>query len=351
MRIKHGNRFGRNSQLFSINDPISKYLKNADGSPLYPQWQYVTIKELLNMTSGIPDYMENQDLWNVYTNNYNPGPHWTPAQLVKFATKVVCTDNPTAWATAQGIFPPGSNWFYSNTNYILAGMIITEVTGQPVEYWLHNQLIEPDKLNLTNTFYLPYSYSNNNIPARMIHGYFDEPTPGVPLLTGADLTDLDLSLGASAGDITSNMHDITQWIQAIFAQNPTLQLTAKQYQELEAPVCAGTDPTNQCTPGHPVTMGPNITTAYSLGLFVNYLPELGTFYSYEGSTWGYRFSWVLVQNPKLPKPHLLVTATFNSASSTDDSSCLVLNAIETVEGLPLANCESNTALKFYQSFK
>ncbi len=330
----------------SINDSISKYLSN-----LPVPWQNVTIKELLNMTSGIPDYGSNQTMVNEFVNNYNPGPHFTPEQEVNFAWQYQEQSCPSNNCPDDGIFSPGTNWYYSNTNYALAGMIISKVTGQPMEYEVHNQLLAPN--DLINTFYLPYSYADLsqspwypeyklfNIPNRVIHGYDMADSPLFPV--GADMTNLDMSYAGAEGDMTSNMHDVTQWIQAIFSKNATLQLTAQQYQELETPVCESAS--NNCIPGQTVTIGPNTTNGYALGLGTAYfpiagtdVPALGTIWDYEGETFGHRFLWMLIQNSKLPVPYLLITTELNSVPAGQDNIlCLALQAAETLENLPLSS--------------
>lgn len=62
-------------------------------------------------------------------------------------------------------FTPGTNFKYSNTNTIIAGMIIEKITGNAVGSEIQHRIL--DKLNLTNTIY-PYDY---RIPGSFIHGY------------------------------------------------------------------------------------------------------------------------------------------------------------------------------------
>jgi len=332
----------------NINDPISKYLSN-----LPAPWQKATIKELLNMTSGIPDYQEPSAFGDAYIPNYNPGPHWTPEQLIDITWKYQQKNCPSNNCVNEGIFPPGSNWSYSNTNYLLAGMIIRKITGQSLESELQHQVFARDKLNLSNTFYLPYSFSNlpvvyryANIPNRVIHGY-DFGDSYMP--TGADVTNVDESEAGPGGAITSNLQDMTQWFEAIFNQNSTLQLKAQQYQELETAVCESTS--YNCTPGQPVSMSPTVTDGYSLGLTTAYFPKLGIIWDYEGETFGYRFFWVLVQNPKLPIPYLLITTATNSDPSDDAVSIayLAIQAAEKLEGIPTSNAQGSSIRSFTKS--
>src|SRR3954452_3065631 len=80
----------------SIEDPLGRWL------PQYPQWRDVTIRSLLNMTSGIPDYTEQPAVLADYTAD--PHQYFTPERLVSYVVGL----------------PATSGYSYSNTNYILA---------------------------------------------------------------------------------------------------------------------------------------------------------------------------------------------------------------------------------------
>lgn len=106
-----------------LDDPISKYFVDA---PL--TWKDVTVRNLLTHTSGIPDYTEKLiDLRKDYTE----------AQLVKIFERLPLN------------FPPGQKWSYSNTGYVLLGILIHKVTGQFYGDFLHARIFAP--LGMTST--------------------------------------------------------------------------------------------------------------------------------------------------------------------------------------------------------
>jgi D-alanyl-D-alanine carboxypeptidase len=88
----------------SINDPLGKWL------PQYPAWRGITIKRLLDMTSGIPDYTDQPAFLRARADA--PDRHFSAARLVSYVAGAVT----------------GDLWNYSNTNYLLAQMIIERVT-------------------------------------------------------------------------------------------------------------------------------------------------------------------------------------------------------------------------------
>ncbi|HRW28862.1 MAG TPA: serine hydrolase domain-containing protein, partial [Emcibacteraceae bacterium] len=109
----------------SLDDPISKYL--AD---LPTDWLGVTVKQLLNHTSGIPDYEEIYT-YDVYRLRL------TPQDVIKIAN-----GRPMDFA-------PGTGWYYSNTGYYLASMIVEQVDHMPLADVLKKRIFEP--LGMTQT--------------------------------------------------------------------------------------------------------------------------------------------------------------------------------------------------------
>jgi CubicO group peptidase (beta-lactamase class C family) len=90
-----------------LGDSLAKYL------PEYPQWRNVTVRQLLNHTSGIHSYTSNRD-WATRWND-----DLTPAQIVDFVAKDTFD------------FAPATQFRYNNTGYVLLGMILDKVTGTP----------------------------------------------------------------------------------------------------------------------------------------------------------------------------------------------------------------------------
>src|SRR6478752_3398267 len=118
----------------SIDDTLGKWL------PEYPAWKDVTIKRLLNMTSGIPNYSETEWMSRAWTNE--PTRAFT---LKELADAVYPSD--------ANKLPVNNGYYYSNTNYILAAMIAEKAAGKSFSRLVHEVVIEPH--GLTSTFYEP----------------------------------------------------------------------------------------------------------------------------------------------------------------------------------------------------
>src|SRR4051812_5540478 len=116
----------------SIDDTLGKWL------PQYPQWRDVPIRRLLNMTSGIATYDQQPAFLTAYAAD--PHTYFSPERLVGYVL-----DAPTT-----------SGYSYSNTNYILAEMIIERVAGTSYQDQLYSRIIEP--LCLRDLYYRPDVY-------------------------------------------------------------------------------------------------------------------------------------------------------------------------------------------------
>lgn len=91
----------------NVDDKTAKYL---DGLPA--SWKGITVRQLLNQTSGIPNYREGLDMGALLKE-------YTAADILKMAS------------AKPLLFPPGTLFNYSNTNYHLLGMIVEKVSGKP----------------------------------------------------------------------------------------------------------------------------------------------------------------------------------------------------------------------------
>lgn len=190
----------------SLDDPIKKWLPEL---PL--SWQTLTVRQLLNQSSRIYNYTDSDDFKNqLSASDFQK--IWTSNELIHFAF-----DKPFC-----------DNWCYSNTNFVLAGMIIEAVTGDSVDHVMMTRLFKP--LQLTNTYYLP---NEKTVFSRMVHGYSKAGTfPVEP----KDITELNLSWGRTAGAIISNSHDTALWLKKLL--NGEL-LPKKQLAELMTTVPEG----------------------------------------------------------------------------------------------------------------
>lgn len=117
--------------LLNLNDTIGKWfnnVKNVKGS--------IKIQQLLNHTSGIASYTDNSDLWAAV--NTDLGKNWAMEDILPYI------GTPT--------FAPGTNWAYSNSNFLLAGIIIKQVTGKTLAEAYRSYIFTP--CNLSKTFLL-----------------------------------------------------------------------------------------------------------------------------------------------------------------------------------------------------
>ena len=154
----------------------------------------ITVRELLQQTSGLPDYddvlfTQPQDLVDKSHSYYEP------RRLLDAAF------------TRPADFPPGSKWEYSNTNYIVAGLIVEQVTERPIGEEITKRVIEP--LGLRDTYWP--GVGEQRIRGTHPHGYVAV-TPGSPWV---DVTDIDPSLGWSAGQIVSTPSDLRAFFEAL----------------------------------------------------------------------------------------------------------------------------------------
>jgi D-alanyl-D-alanine carboxypeptidase len=180
-------------------------------------------------------------------------------------------------------FAPGEGWHYSDTNYVLAGMIISAVTGHSVEEELKARFFQP--LHLNHTYYL-LSSPPDYLRPKMAHGYeLRDNNPPV------DATYLDLSMADAAGAIISSAHDTAIWFKTLLTTNTVL--SAKQRTKLMTLVDKNGQPTSGSGSG--------------LGIFRDYNQYGEEVWSHTGGTPGYRSAmlWLKSQN-------IVVTMLINS---------------------------------------
>lgn len=183
----------------SLDDKISKWLP---GLPY--TWNKITIRQLLNHTSGIYDYFDVL-IDMAEKKQLDLLKQWSAAELIDLVVK------------KPNYFEPGKGWHYSNSNYVLAGMIIEAVTHTPFSDIIHDRLIRP--LGLTNTYYASAKY-DSIIMSRMAHGY--SKIAPFPI---TDIATKNSSWANSAGANISTAHDMAIWFKTLLTGKllPTAQ--------------------------------------------------------------------------------------------------------------------------------
>ncbi|MFF5567109.1 serine hydrolase domain-containing protein [Streptomyces sp. NPDC012623] len=160
----------------------------------------ITVRQLLNHTSGIYNYtsdpgFERQVFGDgFFEHRYDT---WTPRQLVALAT------------THAPEFDPGTDWSYSNTNYILAGMIVEKVTGRSYGAEIERRILRPLGLRATS---VPTTDPTMPRPAGRAYSKLGEESATAPV---HDVTELNPSAAGAAGAMISNPADLNRFYGAL----------------------------------------------------------------------------------------------------------------------------------------
>lgn len=273
----------------NLDAPITQYL------PQYSTWQSVTIRELLNQTSGINDYTDSPD----WFKNLAMQPHkvWTPAMLVS----LVYLD--------KFSFPPGQGWAYSNTNYVLLGMIIEKITGKSMQTNLQQVFFTP--LHLDDTYYVTYPMSKQ-IQAKLVHGYFKN----------QDVTLENPSVWQAAAGIVSTTHDMALWFHDLM----TGKVLSPNNQRLMTTWFSTTH-------GQPTKSQPSAMMAYGMGVFYDrafsaiFVPGISSGYRslvvYIPTT---KTTYAVALNNGLPNQPQWVSYMLKCLSKRDVNEALALNS-------------------------
>ena len=164
----------------SLDDPMSKYLPDV---PLHGHT--VTIRQLLNHTSGIHSYTSDPEWQKTWAQDL------TPRQIVAFVDKDTFD------------FAPGTNWRYNNTGYVLLGMIIEKISGESYANHLQRELFTP--LGLRHTSYCPSRPTDPSFAA----GYSSQGERAQPAAY------LSMTHPFSAGALCSTVGDFVAWQRAL----------------------------------------------------------------------------------------------------------------------------------------
>ena len=170
----------------ALDDTVERWLPGR-----IPNGDAISVRQLLNHTSGIYDAVEDPEILAPY--------------LAGDLTHFTAPDEVVNVAAAHGpLFPPGSNWSYSNTNYFVLGMIVEAATGNTIGSELRHRIFRP--LGLGHTTFP----SSPRIAGHHAHGYFLFGEP--PLV---DVTVFSPSLFWAGGAIVSNAADSARFYRAL----------------------------------------------------------------------------------------------------------------------------------------
>ncbi|MFE3152857.1 MULTISPECIES: serine hydrolase domain-containing protein [unclassified Streptomyces] len=225
-----------------LDAPVERYLPGVvrghgnDG-------RKITVRQLLQHTSGLPDFLDYLKPQEVVAN---PLVRYDPRDLVALALK------------HPRVFKPGTGWDYSNTNYLLAGLIIEKVTGNTYAEEVRERIIEP--LHLDETDVPDVSTISGPHP----RGYA-QPGKDAPLL---DITEVDPSVGGAAGGMISSGTDLNRFLGALLRGD---LLRPAELREMMKTRCTGSKGGRR----------------YGLGLESRPLPGGGLYWGHGGDFLGY----------------------------------------------------------------
>jgi D-alanyl-D-alanine carboxypeptidase len=218
-----------------LDDPIAKYIEGV------PEGDKITLRQLLRMQSGLFNYSESPAFQQALFAD--PRTPFSPQELLGFAF------------AEPNVFPPGEGFLYCNTNYVLLGLVVEKVGGQPLHDYIREHILTP--LGMSHTSFP----TTNAFPNPHAQGYTVQTADGKETTA----TDWDPSWGWAAGAMISTLDDMHIWAPALATGkllSPEMQ--AQRLQTVGAP-------------GLPPQDG------YGLGIF-----NLGGWIGHNGSLPGYQ---------------------------------------------------------------
>ncbi|WP_131735850.1 serine hydrolase domain-containing protein [Actinomadura roseirufa] len=240
----------------ALTDPVEKWLPGA-----VPNGKAITLRMLLNHTSGLFDYTEDAELLPSMLGKDRR--RWTSAQLLAVGVK------------HDPLFAPGTRWAYSNTGYAAIGAVLERVTGASLADLVRDRIARP--LGLQHT----YLATDGTWRGPYAHGYEPDAAhmpPGVPTefrdFAGphrnghVDVSGIDPGWGGMAGAVVSTTRDWARFHTALMSGR---LLPAAQLAEMRTTV-----PSNPARPD----------AGYGLGIATGTTP-CGTFWGHDGGMPGY----------------------------------------------------------------
>jgi D-alanyl-D-alanine carboxypeptidase len=165
----------------TFDEPITTWLPDS-----IPGGGRITVQQLLQHTTGLYDYLEDRKL--IGEMQRDTSYEWQPQDLVDYASR----------------FPQRAigRWDYSSTNYVVLGMLVERVTGQPLAQQVRQRIFDP--LGMRHAAFLPQEPE----PAMLAHGYSYE----------NDLTTSSMSFAFATANLAMTTSDLQRFGRALFAE-------------------------------------------------------------------------------------------------------------------------------------
>jgi len=218
----------------------------TDVFPEFPDYgKAITLRNLLNHTSGLPDYESLMD------QIPEGQARWTKNRQIHDAEVLALLKGQKG-----GKFSPGTQWSYSNSGYVVLGLVVAKVSGKPFEDFLEERIFAPLKMNHT----LAYVREKNEVPERA-YGHSKEGDAFVE----TDQSSTSATLGD--GGVYSNLEDLAKWDDALTHH---ILLASNEMQPALTPVrlADGSLPRWASDPGDTNPLQGNLVS-YGFGWFLN----------------------------------------------------------------------------------
>ncbi|MGW0601490.1 serine hydrolase domain-containing protein [Streptomyces sp. NPDC002776] len=160
----------------------------------------ITLRRLLNHTSGIFSYTDDQTFVETYVLKDGFFRHRYDTKAPEDLVAIAMTHKPD--------FEPGTDWYYSNTNYVLAGMVIEKATGRGYGEEIRDRILAPLDLRATS---VPGTRVTVPQPSSRAYSKLAESTTGPTY----DVTKLNPSLAYAAGEMISGSADLNRFYTAL----------------------------------------------------------------------------------------------------------------------------------------
>jgi D-alanyl-D-alanine carboxypeptidase len=253
--------------LLNIDRPVTDYLQQQDIRGLRNA-DKATVRQLLQHSSGIFNYIQDPKFQAASLNDLVKD--WRPEELLAYARG------------KDPYFAPGTNLRYSNTNYILLGMIIERVSGKPFYQFFKERIFDPYSL------YFTQFAATDPVPDGIIRGYVD-------FYSNGNLTNATYFSGwdyyTADGGLISNSFDLNTFLTKLFDGQVLRDSSLQQ-------MLSWKEPAEQEKDG--------FKTAYGLGIF-RIETNHGPAYIHSGDAIGYMASMVY-----FPEQRVTITWAVNA---------------------------------------
>jgi CubicO group peptidase (beta-lactamase class C family) len=272
----------------------------------------ITIRNLLNHTGGLQDYETLMERADAPDSKY-PFPHdWTAENQIQDAEVLTLLEQ-----TDHGMFAPGTQWYYSNSGYVVLGLIVAKVSGQPFREFLRERIFVP--LHMDNT--VAYQRGKNEVANRAYgHTAIDHTPSGQSANAKTNDTakwqETDQSpTSATLGDggMYSSLEDLTKWDEALRANK---LLSKEEMQPALTPFTFA----DQSQPRWPANSDrpEGSSVSYGFGWFLDPYRGHPRMWHY-GETMGFR-SYIV----RFPSDHLTIIVLCNRTDIAPESLALRL---------------------------